>query len=89
MYRLQIFPPQYNYIFLLTNLTANKSKFQSKLHIVLIQGINTIFIDQLPTSEVFKHILCRLRNIQQFSIQTYKSQGEKAQLKLALRKLKG
>jgi hypothetical protein len=56
--QLQISPTSCQYIFLLMNFTVIIKKFCKQIHlyIILIQGISTIFIHQMPTYLVFKQV---------------------------------
>jgi len=56
-------------------IVNNDKNFQIKRYIVLIRGINTIFIDQMPTLCVFRKVhSLQNQNIQQFTTWSCKSQ---------------
>jgi len=51
-------------------IVSHQENFQIHLYTILIQGINTIFIDQMPICLVFKrYILCWHQNFQHFTSQ--------------------
>jgi hypothetical protein len=55
--QLQILPVPCQYIFSVMNFTvSNQETFQIHLYTILIQGIITICIDQMPTYHVFKNV---------------------------------
>jgi hypothetical protein len=55
--KLEILPVTCQYIFSLMNFFVNNQEnFQIHQYTVLIQGINTIFIDQLPTYHAFRKV---------------------------------
>jgi hypothetical protein len=56
--KLEILPVPYQYVFSLMNFFVNnQTSKQIRQYTVLIQGISTIFIDQLPTYLVFRKVL--------------------------------
>ena len=57
--KLEILHIPCRYMFSLINfIVSNQEHFQTNLSLqILTQGISTIFIDQMPTSPVFKKVL--------------------------------
>jgi hypothetical protein len=60
--KLEILPVPRQYVFSLINFFVNNRKIFKQIHqyTVLIQGISTIFIDQLPTYHAFRKVHCIL-----------------------------
>jgi hypothetical protein len=57
--KLEILHVPCQYMFSLMNfVVSNQEHFQTNLSLqILTQGISTIFVDQMPTSPVFKKVL--------------------------------
>jgi hypothetical protein len=87
--KLDILPVPCQYTFSLMNFFVNNQEnFQtnSSVHSI-IQGISTIFVDQLPTYHAFRKVHSIL--VSEFSIVYYSVtnlKNEKAQIKVALRR---